>query len=108
MPAAKHPQGGCGQYRLQQEPQRATILDVVVLDNPLFAAQHLLSALLYQRFEPHIPQRTDHRAVVTHQVLASAYRVLCMLREYGAERAAMPAIFQGHERAQDLVSLFLE
>src|SRR5215475_15685990 len=45
MPPTKHRQHWCGQYRLQQKPQRAAILSAVVLDDTLFPEQHLLSAV---------------------------------------------------------------
>src|SRR5690242_19299959 len=101
MPRTKHRQSWCRQYRLQQKPQRAAILSMVVLDATPFPEQHLLSALLHQRFEPHITQPTNHRTVVTHQELALTRGVLRMLREDGHERATMSRVLQGHERAQD-------
>src|SRR5215813_686953 len=108
MPPTKHRQHWCGQYRLQQKPQRAAILSAVVLDDTLLPEQHLLAAMLYDRFEPHITQPTHYRAVVTHQELALTHGILRMLREDGHERATMSRVLQGNERAQNLVSLFLQ
>ena len=108
MPTPKHPQGWCGQYRLQQESERAAILGVVVLQDTLFPEQHVLAAVSHHRFEPRITQPADHRAVVTHQELAAACGVAWMLGEDGRERATMPGVLQGDERAYHLVSLFSE
>src|SRR5262249_4314750 len=99
MPPTKHRQPWCGQYRLQQKPQCAVILSVVVLDDTLFPEQHLLAAVFYYRFEPYITQPTHHRAVVTHQEFALTRGVLRMLREDGRERATMSRVLQGNECA---------